>query len=309
MANAEVVKESPVTDVPPKRERKTSFLREYLILTKVGIVNSNLLTVLAGIFMALHYNQLSFMAHIDKAILALIGSYFVIAGSGTLNNYIDRDIDSLMNRTKRRPSVSGKFSPKLILTLGASYVTFGTILLFQLSFTAGLAGFIGSFSYVVLYTLWTKRRYTLNTVVGSISGAMPPLIGWAAIDPMLHPAAWVVFSIMFLWQIPHFLALAMKKTEDYRRAKIPMLPVVEGFSMTKRQIMVWIICLLPLPFYLFDLSPYFVLLATLLNVGWIFVGLKGFKQDDDLKWANRVFIYSLNYLTAMFLGLIFFSLF
>jgi|SRR5690606_3917895 len=309
LADMELLKDNPISKTEREDERRKSVWKDYLVLTKVGIVNSNLMTVVAGFFLASYYNNLHLMDYLDKIIITLIGSYLVIAGSGSLNNYIDRDIDILMRRTKRRPSVSGRFSPRFILALGSSYVTIGNLLLFHVSITAGIAGFIGSFSYIVLYTLWTKRKYTLNTVVGSISGAMPPLIGWAAIDPALHPVAWVVFSIMFLWQIPHFLALAMKKTEDYRMANIPMLPVVEGFAMTKRQIMVWILCLLPLPFYMIDLSPYFVIFATLLNVGWLLIGLKGFKRDDDLKWANRIFVYSLNYLSMMFIAMIIFAIF
>ncbi|MEH7279907.1 protoheme IX farnesyltransferase, partial [Bacillus toyonensis] len=156
-----------------------------------------------------------------------------------------------------------------------------------------------------LYTLWTKRKYTLNTVVGSISGAVPPLIGWAAIDPSLgHPIAWMLFLIMFIWQIPHFLALAMKRVDEYRNAGIPMLPVVHGFEITKRQIMIWTVCLLPLPFYMSGLGITFMVLATLLNIGWIVLGFYGFRKKDDIKWSVQMFVYSLNYLTILFVSMI-----
>ena len=165
--------------------------------------------------------------------------------------------------------------------------------------------FIGILHICCFIYLWTKRKYTLNTVVGSISGAVPPLIGWAAIDPSLnHPIAWMLFLIMFIWQIPHFLALAMKRVDEYRNAGIPMLPVVQGFDITKRQIMIWTVCLLPLPFYMSGLGITFMVIATLLNIGWIALGLYGFRQQDDIKWSVKMFVYSLNYLTILFVSMI-----
>ena len=103
--------------------------------------------------------------------------------------------------------------------------------------------------------------------------------------------------IMFIWQIPHFLSLAIKKTEDYRKAGIPMLPVVYGFEVTKRQIIIWTACLLPLPFFLGGLGWPIVALGTLLNIGWLVIGLMGFKMKDIMKWSTLMFVYSLNYLT------------
>src|SRR5690606_20471406 len=153
---------------------------------------------------------------------------FTIAGGCVLNNYVDRDIDHVMERTQTRPTVTGTIPLKIVLVLGLVFSLIGISLLYIASLPAALAGFVGLFTYVVLYTMWTKRKYTLNTVVGSISGAAPPLIGWAAIDPALHPMAWILFVLMFLWQPPHFLALAMRKCEEYRNAGVPMLPVVHG---------------------------------------------------------------------------------
>lgn len=287
---------------------KASAFKDFLALIKIGIVNSNMITAFTGIWLALFYNDLKLFDYMEYVILAVIGTWLVVAGSGSMNNFIDRDIDVVMKRTKKRPTVTGRFSPAFSLTIAVSFITLGSLMLFYTTPAAGFIGLFGSFAYCVLYTIWTKRRYTLNTVVGSFSGAVPPLIGWAAIDGNLHPVAWVLFLIMFIWQIPHFLALAMKKTEDYRAANIPMLPVVYGFAITKRQIMIWILCLLPLPFYLMDLGLPFVILASILNLGWLAMGVNGYKSMDDLKWANRMFIYSLNYLTIMFVSMIIFTL-
>jgi protoheme IX farnesyltransferase len=157
--------------------------------------------------------------------------------------------------------------------------------------------------------MWSKRLYTINTVIGSVSGAVPPLIGWAAVDANLSVMAWVLFLIMFIWQPPHFLALAMRRAEEYRAANIPMLPVVHGFEVTKRQIMIWIACLLPLPLYLYELGTGFLILATALNIGWIIMGVKGFKNKDlEMKWATKMFVYSINYLTILFVSMVLFTI-
>jgi len=286
------------------KESKSSLVKDFLALIKIGIINSNIITTFTGIWLALFYNDLGFFDHLDKVILAIIGTWLVIAGSCALNNYIDRDIDGKMERTKSRPTVNGHFSSNFALTIGLLFVTIGEIFLFQTTVTAGLIGAFGAFIYVIVYSLWSKRRYTLNTVIGSFAGAVPPLIGWAAIDGNLHIVSWVLFLIMFLWQPPHFLALAMRKTDDYREAGIPMLPVVYGFQVTKRQIMIWILCLLPLPFYLLSLGIPFVIFATILNIGWIVLGLIGYKNQGDMKWATKMFVYSLNYLTILFVAMV-----
>ncbi|MGG3845772.1 UbiA family prenyltransferase, partial [Aeribacillus composti] len=132
-------------------------------------------------------------------------------------------------------------------------------------------------------------------------------IGWAAVDD-LNIIAWILFLIMFIWQPPHFLALAMKRSEEYRKAGIPMLPVVHGFEVTKRQIIVWVACLLPLPFYLFSLGIGFIVLATVLNIIWLILSLIGLKMKNDLKWSKWMFIYSINYLTILFVAMVAFSI-
>ncbi|MFS0823749.1 heme o synthase [Bacillus sp. 1P02SD] len=286
------------------QENVTTAYKDFLALIKIGIVNSNLITAFTGVWLALFFTEKSFLQEIDIVLYTLIGSALVIAGSCAVNNYYDRDIDHVMERTKVRPTVTGRINPKHVLGLGIILILIGTGFLLLTTVTAAVIGLIGVFSYIYLYTIWSKRRYTINTVIGSISGAVPPLIGWAAIDPELHVIAWLLFLIMFIWQPPHFLALAMRRVEEYRAAGIPMLPVVHGFAMTKRQIMIWVLCLLPLPFYMFSLGGIFVSIATLLNLGWLVLGFRGYKTNDDIKWAKQMFVYSLNYLTIMFVTMI-----
>ncbi|MGM8214339.1 heme o synthase [Bacillaceae bacterium W0354] len=279
--------------------------QDFLALIKIGIINSNLITTFAGFWLAIYYTGGKFFDHWVTLILVMLGTGLVIAGGCVLNNYYDRDIDHKMARTSKRATITGHISLKVILYMGIGFSLLGFIFLYMTTPMAALYGFMGWFVYVILYTMWTKRKYTINTVVGSFSGAAPPLIGWAAVDPTFHPTAFVLFLIMFLWQTPHFLALAMMKTEDYRSAGVPMLPVVYGNGITKRQILVYTICLLPLPLYFFSLGTIFLIFATLLNLGWIALAFYGvFRDDIDDKWAKWMFIYSLNYLTLFFIGMI-----
>ncbi|MBL5804549.1 heme o synthase [Heyndrickxia sporothermodurans] len=286
---------SRVIEIEKANIPETTAIKDFLSLIKIGIVNSNLITTFTGLWLALVFTNQHFLESIHIVILTLLGSALIIAGSCSINNFIDRDIDPIMSRTKSRPTVTGKMSGAKVL---------GTILLFMTSITAGIIGIIGIFSYVVLYSMWSKRLYVSNTIVGSISGAVPPLIGWAAVDPNLDTIAWVLFLMMFIWQPPHFYALAMKRCEEYRAANIPMLPVVKGFEVTKIHIVIWVACLLPLPFFLLPLGIAFFIIATLFNIGWLAIGLYGFKMKDDIKWARMMFVYSLNYLTILFVAMV-----
>ncbi|SDG93670.1 protoheme IX farnesyltransferase [Alteribacillus persepolensis] len=274
--------------------------KDYVTLAKMGIVTSNLITTFAGLFLASVYTGFPLLDNLHIAILTLIGAGLVMAGGCTLNNYIDRDIDPLMERTKDRPTVSGTVKPTNVLTAGIIQSAVGVLLLAAVNMTAAVIGVIGLVIYVLVYTMWLKRVSTLNTVVGSFAGAVPPLIGWAAVDPSLHLYAWLLFSIMFIWQPPHFLALAMKRSEEYRAAGVPMLPVVAGFAMTKRQIVVYVAALVPMTLLLYPFGLVYTIAAAILGIGWLALGVAGFKMKDEIKWARIMFVYSINYLTILF---------
>ena len=287
----------------------TSFLKDFLSLIKIGIVNSNLVTTFTGLWLAFQFTNRSFLQELDLLFFTLFGSAFIIAGSAAMNNYIDRDIDPVMKSKKGRPTVTGRFTPSAVLITSFSLLVVGEIFLFMASTSAGVWGLAGIFSYVVLYSMWSKRRHVSNTIVGSISGAIPPVIGWAAVEPSLGIGAFGLFLIMFVWQPPHFYALAMKRTEEYRAANIPMLPVVKGFKRTKVSMLAWVILLFPLPFLLKELGIAFLVIATALNIGWLVLALKGFRAKDDIKWSTGMFIYSLNYMTILFVSMIIISIF
>lgn len=304
MSNGRAITSSAESDIG-----SASLLKDFLALIKIGIVNSNLITTFTGLFLAFQFSGISFIRNLDLLLYGLFGTGLIIAGSAALNNLIDRDIDPVMSRTKSRPTVTGRFKAPAVLSLALTFIVIGELLLLAASPAAAIWGLAGVFSYVVLYSMWSKRKHVSNTIVGSISGAIPPLIGWSAVDPSLGMGAWALFLIMFAWQPPHFYALAMRRTEEYRSAGIPMLPVVKGFERTKKSILCWVLLLFPLPFLLSGLGIGFIVLGTVLNICWLYLAVKGFKAKDDIKWATSMFIYSLNYMTILFVAMIIFSIF
>ncbi|MCP3026245.1 heme o synthase [Halobacillus sp. A5] len=296
--------DTTATQVMNAAVRETSLLADIKSLIKVGIINSNLITTFTGFWLAVYYTGASFTDQWLTFLLTMLGTAFVIAGGCILNNWYDRDIDHLMSRTESRPTVTGSIPLNVIKWMGIGVSSVGIVVLSFTTIPAALFGAFGWFTYVVLYTMWSKRKYTINTVIGSFSGAVPPLIGWAAVEPSLQLEAIMLFLIMFIWQTPHFLALAMKKKDEYKAAGIPMLPVVHGFRMTKRQIVIYVACLLPLPIYLASLGTVFLVVAFALSLGWLILGIAGFFMKDDYKWATWMFVYSLNYLTILFLTMV-----
>lgn len=282
------------------QSKATTIYEDIKALFKVGIVNSNLITVFTGFWLALYFTDTPFLAKWDIFVLTIFGSACILIGASVLNNWYDVDIDPVMERTKTRPTVTGNIPLQAALHIGIIFSVIGFVVLLFTTKTAAIIAFTGWVTYVFLYTMWSKRRYTLNTEIGCISGAVPPLIGWAAISPEPHIVPVVLFMIMFIWQTPHFLALAMKNKEQYEAANIPMLPAVHGFEITKRQIVVYTACLSPLPFFLGSLGIAFLVITTILNIVWLLVGFSGFFMKDDIKWASMMFFYSLVYLMAVF---------
>nr|WP_317843089.1 heme o synthase [Ornithinibacillus gellani] len=285
-----------------------TFLADLKSILKLIVLILNVLPVLTGFLLAVHFTGGSLSAEFGNLMLTLIGSTLVMAGALLLNNWYEVDLDSKMLRTQKRPTVTGNFSLKAVLQMGIISSVLGIIILLFTTKEAAIYAFIGWFIYVVLYTFWSKRRYTLNTVIGSFSGAVTPLIGWAAIDSTFHIVPVVLFMVLFLWQIPHTFAIAMRRYHEYKAAGVPMLPVVYGFDITKRQTVIYTACLLPLPFFLTELGMPFVILATVLNIVWLGIGLSGFRMKDDMKWANIMFKTSLYYLMVLFFAMIYVSL-
>jgi heme o synthase len=274
--------------------------RDFIQVTKPGIVISNLMVVVTGFWLASASTD-SFSLLL--AFVTIVGSTLVMGGSCVLNNYLDRDLDIKMARTKSRPVATGRISAKVALIYGMGLILSGVTLLgTQANALSALLALIGAFVYVVIYTAWMKRTTHLNTVVGAVSGATPPIIGWAAVTGNLDHGAWILFVVLFLWQIPHFLALAIMKSRDYRTAGYQMLPVVNSFLETKRQMLIWTGALVPISLFLYGagvVGTFYFVFAAVIGLGWLALAIVGFFTKDDMKWARQMFFYSLLYLTSM----------
>jgi protoheme IX farnesyltransferase len=232
-----------------------------------------------------------------------------MGAAGAFNNLYDRDIDAIMDRTKNRPTVTGEIKPSTVLWLGIMMSIVG---IGALAFTTPLAawlGFLGLFFYTVPYTMWSKRHTIYNTEIGSISGAMPPLIGWAAIHPdITHPAIVGLFVISVLWQMPHFYAIAIRRHDEYKAANVPMLPVVKGIRRTYWQTNIYLLVLIASSFLLGSLSLILMVVAMLLGLLWLIISIVGSRKMDAQKWARTMFMYSLVYMTISFSTVMIYSL-
>ncbi|QQE80191.1 heme o synthase [Alicyclobacillus sp. SO9] len=290
-----------------KNANPAAVVKAYVSITKTGITFANVMSTFAGFWVASQ-------GHPEWGVLlwTLLGTGLVVAGGAALNNFIDRDIDGSMKRTEARALVAGRVRPRPAFLLGITLGIVGLIILITMTnVTAAICAFIGLVFYAYVYTVWLKRTTTLSTVLGGIPGAIPPLIGWTAANGgRLDLAGLTIFFIFFLWQIPHFLPFAMKRTEEYRKAGIPLLPVVVGFSQTKSQVLKYTIAM-----FFVSLLPYalrvegllYLVLAGSLGLGFLYHAIKGqFSKtvETDLIWANKVFRYSLIYLTTMCLVLV-----
>jgi heme o synthase len=276
---------------------------------KTGIIKSNLITMLAGLTLALSTYNLTLIDKLPELLFALVGSIFVMGAAGALNNLYDRDIDSLMKRTQDRPTVTGEIKTGTVLWLGISLAVLGLIALALATPMAALFGFLGLFFYLVPYTMWSKRRTIYNTEIGSISGATPPLIGWAAISQdVTNPAIIGLFVITLIWQMPHFYAIAIRKHDDYKAANVPMLPVVKGFKRTYVQTNIYLVVLIATSFLFLPLSLGLTIVSLILGLLWLGLSLFGYKKMHGEKWATSMFIFSLVHMTLLFSTVIVYSL-
>lgn len=285
-------------------ERRLTF-KDVKAIVKLGLVQGNLIPAFAGAFIAIMLSGRSFLSSIPELLTMLFGTTLIMAGSCALNNFYDQDIDSIMPSKQNRPSVTGKVSTASILQLSLVLMIVGEMLLFTINIETGIIGFLGIFGYVVLYSVWSKRHLVSNTIIGSFPGAIPPLVGYAAIEPSLSSTAWMLFVIMFIWQPAHFYALAIKRSEEYALAGIPMLPSVKGFKRTRLSMLFWVMLLLPTPFFMQELGMVFMVLASVLNLGWLLLAISGFRSNvKENKWAMTMFVYSLNYLMIFFVMIV-----
>jgi protoheme IX farnesyltransferase len=275
-------------------------VKDYIDLLKPRVMSLVVFTALCGLLMA------PGSIHPILAISAILAIAVGAGAAGCLNMWWDRDIDAIMSRTQKRPIPSGRVDPDSALAFGvilslASLITMGVAIHWL---AAGLLAITILF-YVLVYTMWLKRWTPQNIVIGGASGAFPPVIGWAAVTGTVPIEAWILFGIIFLWTPPHFWALSLYNHEDYRRAKVPMLPVVAGSAATKRQIIFYSLALVILsmvPAFIGMTSWAYGSLAILLGAGFLALAWR-VKRQDIAKPAMQLFGYSIFYLFVLFLGM------
>jgi len=268
-----------------------SRLQAYYQLTKPGIIRGNVMTAGAGFL-------LGTAGHIHwRTLLAtLFGTSLVIACGCVLNNYIDRDIDRKMARTKKRALATGEITGRSALTFAALLgITGFLVIALWVNWLVVLLGAIALFSYVVLYGI-AKRRSVHGTLVGTIPGALPLVAGYCAASGSIDAAAVILFVIMVCWQMPHFYAIAIFRRDDYTKAGLPVMPVVYGTNKTKIHIF-WYVVAFAIATSLLWLYGYtgYIYLIVMLGVGftWIWQATRGFATKDDVRWARGLFHFSL----------------
>ncbi|TKH46820.1 protoheme IX farnesyltransferase [Paenibacillus terrae] len=284
---------------------KAGTWKDFITVTKPGILRTNLVAAFGGFWLASQWD-----VDYIKLILTLLGTMLVMASSCVFNNYFDRELDLKMERTRNRSLPTGRLTPTTVLSYAIILGAVGLAVLFLFSgIKAGLLGVLGMFVYVGIYTLWLKRSSTWSTSIGGISGAMPPVIGYVAASGRIDMGAWLLFALLFLWQPPHFWALAIRRVEEYRAAGFPLLPVVKGIQRTKIQMIPYIVLLIPVPILMYAYGyagMIFMIVSVLLSVLWAFYAFKGFtiKEEETDSWAKKVFFFSINHLTLSFLLMI-----
>ena len=272
-------------------------IRSYYNLTKPGIIMGNTISNVAGFALAAQSNL-----DISVFLAAVVGLALIIASACVFNNIIDRDIDSKMKRTKKRGTVTGEIPVVNALAYGAVLGVTGVALLWLFTtIVATAVALIGFVMYVVVYG-YAKRKSSIGTIVGSIAGAVPPVVGYTAVTNRMDAAAWILFYILVFWQMPHFYAIAMYRLKEYKAARIPVLPAVKGMASTKITILLYIFafaCTAPL-LSVFDYTgiSYFVV-AVLLGSYWLWIAITGYRKLPDEIWAKRLFGFSLVVLTVL----------
>lgn len=231
----------------------------------------------------------------------LVGVSLIIASGCVINNYIDRNLDKLMARTKKRAFVTRVVSVRNGLVYGAALGIVGfSVLVIYVNVLTALLGFIGIFFYVVMYSIW-KRSSVHGTVVGSVSGAMPVVAGYTAVTNQLDRGAVLLFLILTFWQMPHFYAIAVFRLNDYKAARLPVLPVVSGIRATKVQMLVYIVAftIASGSLTVFGYTG-LVYLLTMLAFGfaWLRLAVNGFGAKNNAAWARQLFSFSLVVLTG-----------
>ena len=277
----------------------TSRLRGYVQVTKPGIIMGNLISVAGGFLLAAQGN-----VDVTLMLATMLGLSLVVASGCAINNCIDRDIDAKMQRTCKRVTVTGELSISSVLMfgLGLGAIGFAMLAIFTNSLAVLFAA-IGYGVYVGVYSLYMKRNSVYGTLVGSFSGAVPPVVGYCAVTGQMDMGAGILLLMFSLWQMPHSYAIAIFRFDDYAAANIPVLPVAEGMAKAKLHIVLYI-AVFALVSVLLPLAGYtgiaFTAVTCATSFWWLAMALKGYRQDINLQsWARQVFGFSIITITAL----------
>jgi protoheme IX farnesyltransferase len=278
----------------PARGRQ--LVADYVELTKPKVQTLLLFTTVTTM-------EIAGSPSVSKIGVTCLGGYLSAGGAGAVNHYYDRDIDAQMKRTASRPIPAGRVAPRAALTYGIVLSALSFLLLWTcvnlLSASLALAGFLG---YVGVYTVWLKRRTPQNIVIGGAAGAIPPLVGWAAVRGSLSWTAVYLFAIVFYWTPPHFWALSLLMKDEYAKVSVPMMPVVRGERETRRQILLYTLLLYAisqLPFCAGAFGGFYLVASMVLGLAFI-GGAVWLYRSAERRVALRLYLFSLAYLALLF---------
>jgi protoheme IX farnesyltransferase len=279
---------------PAGRTRR--LLGDYVELTKPKVQSLLLLTTVATMYVAGDPSPV-------LVLLTCIGGYLSAGGAGAINHFLDRDIDARMARTASRPIPAGRVAPAAALAFGC-LLAVASVLELALAVNPLAAGlsFCGFLGYVLVYTLWLKRRTPQNIVIGGAAGAVPPLVGWAAVRGSLSGTALMLFFIVFFWTPPHFWSLSLLMRSEYERVGIPMLPVARGEEETRRQIVLYAVLLYAvtqLPFCAGGFGAVYLAGSLVLGLAFIAGAVRLYRRADR-RSALALYLFSLAYLALLF---------
>ena len=272
--------------------------KKYLFLTKPGILFGNFVTTLGGYFVATQ-GSVDFLL----LLLTLLGTTLVVASGCVVNNIIDQDIDQNMQRTQNRALVKKSISVPVafVFSIVLGILGFG-ILWFWVNAYAFLFAVIGFVVYVGFYSLWTKRTTIHQTVVGSISGAAPPVIGYTAVANQFDLGALLIFLGYAIWQMPHSWGIAIYRFDDYKNAGIPILPVARSIQRTKIESLIYVVLFIITmnALFIFGYANWiYLILMNALSFYWLYLSILGFKAENDQLWAKKYFLFSVILITVI----------
>jgi protoheme IX farnesyltransferase len=273
---------------------------DYVALTKPRVQSLLLLTTVSSMLVAGEPS-------LGLILLTCLGGYLSAGGAGAVNHFYDRDIDARMARTASRPVPAGRVSPRAALLFGCALSALSFVqLTLTVNVLAAVLAFTGFLGYTLLYTVVLKRRTPQNIVIGGAAGAIPPLVGWAAVTGTLSGTALYLFAIVFFWTPPHFWALSLLMKDEYAKVGVPMLPVVRGEAETRRQILLYSVLLYAitqLPFCAGGFGAIYLVSSLVLGAGFIGGAVRLYRRPERRN-ALRLYLFSLAYLALLFAAMV-----